>query len=314
METSAGFRLGFPYALHAPGLYGPSFGGHGSEPGPPRPGRGAGSSPSSGQRAEVADIGDELRSDDESPVPLRLVPPTPCFGVAAVHPSALPGGAESSSNSLQSPYHPSSRGVSHSQGPRHLPSSVVSVGARPSLVAVAATATSLSSRGRERPGSPPTEPGSATGGSVPTTTRKHRHAKTMRLSINARERRRMHDLNDALDELRSVIPYAHSPSVRKLSKIATLLLAKNYILMQANALEELRRIIAYMNQAGGVAIPAAAAGPLSACCPTPLQTPVPPSHHHPGDGGKLQGSGSGLFSAFGSPINGTSDSGGDAKP
>lgn len=45
----------------------------------------------------------------------------------------------------------------------------------------------------------------------------------------------MHDLNDALDELRSVIPYAHSPSVRKLSKIATLLLAKNYILMQGTA-------------------------------------------------------------------------------
>lgn len=56
----------------------------------------------------------------------------------------------------------------------------------------------------------------------------------------------MHDLNDALDELRSVIPYAHSPSVRKLSKIATLLLAKNYILMQANALEELRRLITYL--------------------------------------------------------------------
>lgn len=68
----------------------------------------------------------------------------------------------------------------------------------------------------------------------------------MRLNINARERRRMHDLNDALDDLRSVIPYAHSPSVRKLSKIATLLLAKNYILMQANALEELRRLIAYL--------------------------------------------------------------------
>lgn len=56
----------------------------------------------------------------------------------------------------------------------------------------------------------------------------------------------MHDLNDALDDLRSVIPYAHSPSVRKLSKIATLLLAKNYILMQANALEELRRLITYL--------------------------------------------------------------------
>jgi hypothetical protein len=59
-----------------------------------------------------------------------------------------------------------------------------------------------------------------------------RAAKMARLSINARERRRMHDLNDALDDLRHVIPYAHSPSVRKLSKIATLLLAKNYILMQ----------------------------------------------------------------------------------
>ncbi|XP_018361408.1 PREDICTED: class E basic helix-loop-helix protein 23 [Trachymyrmex cornetzi] len=44
----------------------------------------------------------------------------------------------------------------------------------------------------------------------------------------------------------SVIPYAHSPSVRKLSKIATLLLAKNYILMQGNALEELRRVIAVL--------------------------------------------------------------------
>ena len=72
--------------------------------------------------------------------------------------------------------------------------------------------------------------------------------KTVRLNINARERRRMHDLNDALDELRAVIPYAHSPSVRKLSKIATLLLAKNFILMQANALEESRRVISYMNQ------------------------------------------------------------------
>ncbi|KAG9355235.1 hypothetical protein JZ751_000073 [Albula glossodonta] len=72
--------------------------------------------------------------------------------------------------------------------------------------------------------------------------------KTLRLNTNARERRRMHDLNDALDELRSVIPYAHSPSVRKLSKIATLLLAKNYILMQAQALDEMRKLVAYLNQ------------------------------------------------------------------
>jgi hypothetical protein len=71
----------------------------------------------------------------------------------------------------------------------------------------------------------------------------------------------MHDLNDALDELRGVIPYAHSPSVRKLSKIATLLLAKNYILMQANALDELRRLIAVMNSSG-VTLPP---GVASAC-------------------------------------------------
>ena len=89
--------------------------------------------------------------------------------------------------------------------------------------------------------------------------KKARTGKLARLSINARERRRMHDLNDALDELRHCIPYAHSPSVRKLSKIATLLLAKNYILMQSNALDELRRLVAYLCQVSGIAIPTSAA-------------------------------------------------------
>ncbi|OCT74771.1 class E basic helix-loop-helix protein 22 [Xenopus laevis] len=90
---------------------------------------------------------------------------------------------------------------------------------------------------------------------VPGGGKKSKEQRVLRLNINARERRRMHDLNDALDELRSVIPYAHSPSVRKLSKIATLLLAKNYILMQAQALDEMRRLVAYLNQ--GQAISAA---------------------------------------------------------
>ncbi|XP_056634935.1 uncharacterized protein LOC130444006 [Diorhabda sublineata] len=90
---------------------------------------------------------------------------------------------------------------------------------------------------------------------------KNRQGKAVRLNINARERRRMHDLNDALDELRSVIPYAHSPSVRKLSKIATLLLAKNYILMQANALEEMKRIISYLQGTAGAAVGAAIVTP-----------------------------------------------------
>ncbi|KAM4544406.1 class E basic helix-loop-helix protein 22 [Fundulus diaphanus] len=95
----------------------------------------------------------------------------------------------------------------------------------------------------------------AAGGKVEGGGKKTKEQKMLRLNINARERRRMHDLNDALDELRAVIPYAHSPSVRKLSKIATLLLAKNYILMQAQALEEMRRLVAYLNQ--GQAISAA---------------------------------------------------------
>ncbi|GFN83055.1 class e basic helix-loop-helix protein 22 [Plakobranchus ocellatus] len=95
--------------------------------------------------------------------------------------------------------------------------------------------------------------------------------KFVRLNINSRERRRMHDLNDALDELRSVIPYAHSPSVRKLSKIATLLLAKNYILMQAHALEEMRRIIAYLNQH---------ASPLGAITTIDASLPYSAHHHH----------------------------------
>ncbi|XP_028850039.1 class E basic helix-loop-helix protein 23 [Denticeps clupeoides] len=89
--------------------------------------------------------------------------------------------------------------------------------------------------------------------------KKPKEQRSLRLSINARERRRMHDLNDALDGLRSVIPYAHSPSVRKLSKIATLLLAKNYILMQAQALEEMRRLVAYLNQGQSITSPVPAA-------------------------------------------------------
>ncbi|BHF66246.1 Class E basic helix-loop-helix protein 23 [Sparganum proliferum] len=80
-----------------------------------------------------------------------------------------------------------------------------------------------------------------------------------RLTINARERRRMHDLNAALDELRSALPYGHSPSVRKLSKIATLLLAKNYILMQANALGELKRLFVLLKERNLLPVTLAAA-------------------------------------------------------
>ncbi|EFO87444.1 hypothetical protein CRE_30128 [Caenorhabditis remanei] len=59
---------------------------------------------------------------------------------------------------------------------------------------------------------------------------------------------RMHDLNEALDDLRAVIPYAHGGSVRKLSKIATLLLAKNHIIMQAKAIEELSELVSELKK------------------------------------------------------------------
>lgn len=74
-----------------------------------------------------------------------------------------------------------------------------------------------------------------------------RKSKAVRLSINARERKRMHDLNDALDDLRSVIPHTPSPNIRRLSKIATLLLAKNYILMQEQAIQEMRKLLGNQN-------------------------------------------------------------------
>ena len=88
----------------------------------------------------------------------------------------------------------------------------------------------------------------------------------------------MHDLNDAMDDLRSVIPYAHSPSVRKLSKIATLLLAKNYILMQANALEEMRKLVTYLSHTAGVPMPVLPGAPGLGPLPLSLHSPGEPPH------------------------------------
>ncbi|PVD29243.1 hypothetical protein C0Q70_11840 [Pomacea canaliculata] len=120
----------------------------------------------------------------------------------------------------------------------------------------------------------------------------------LRLKINSRERRRMHDLNAALDGLREVMPYAHGPSVRKLSKIATLLLARNYILMLNNSLEEMKKLVSDIYQthpppvrgggggggtAGGGGHHAQLHVPLPAV-PSPTTGPAPaphPPHHHP---------------------------------
>ncbi len=91
--------------------------------------------------------------------------------------------------------------------------------------------------------------------------------KDLRLKINSRERQRMHDLNSALDGLREVMPYANGPSVRKLSKIATLLLAKNYILMLQSSIDEMKKLV---NNVYGQAAPAA----VAAAAPTAPVSPV----------------------------------------
>lgn len=56
-----------------------------------------------------------------------------------------------------------------------------------------------------------------------------------RIKANARERSRMHGLNDALENLRSIMPC--QSKTQKLSKIETLRLARNYICALSEALE-----------------------------------------------------------------------------
>ncbi|XP_052807561.1 oligodendrocyte transcription factor 2-like [Mya arenaria] len=107
----------------------------------------------------------------------------------------------------------------------------------------------------------------------------------LRLKVNSRERKRMHDLNSALDGLREVMPYAHGPSVRKLSKIATLLLAKNYILMLTNSLDEMKKLVSdvYRSDKRGSQPPPAPAIPALHSPTTSTQPPPPPptAHGHP---------------------------------
>ena len=105
----------------------------------------------------------------------------------------------------------------------------------------------------------------------------------LRLKVNSRERKRMHDLNSALDGLREVMPYAHGPTVRKLSKIATLILARNYIMMLSASLSEMRRLLAESYSVNGQLTQtmhargstAAAAGVI-APTPSSLGAPVTP--------------------------------------
>ncbi|XP_019731774.1 oligodendrocyte transcription factor 4 [Hippocampus comes] len=113
----------------------------------------------------------------------------------------------------------------------------------------------------------------------------------LRLKVNSRERKRMHDLNQAMDGLREVMPYAHGPSVRKLSKISTLLLARNYILMLSSSLEEMKKLVGDVYGANA-AVQSRTAHPSITPAASPAHLPLHPlaqslhslvgtSQHHP---------------------------------
>ncbi|XP_072300186.1 oligodendrocyte transcription factor 1 [Eucyclogobius newberryi] len=83
----------------------------------------------------------------------------------------------------------------------------------------------------------------------------------LRRKINSRERRRMQDLNVAMDALREVmVPYASNPASaqtpgRRLSKISTLVLARNYILLLGSSLQEMRRLLGEIGGTGATSAP-----------------------------------------------------------
>uniref|UniRef100_A0A4W4GWC8 Oligodendrocyte transcription factor 1 n=1 Tax=Electrophorus electricus TaxID=8005 RepID=A0A4W4GWC8_ELEEL len=78
----------------------------------------------------------------------------------------------------------------------------------------------------------------------------------LRRKINSRERKRMQDLNLAMDALREVmhpyLPPGASPNGRRLSKISTLVLARNYILLLGSSLQEMRRLLGEVSIGAGV--------------------------------------------------------------
>ncbi|XP_036396720.1 oligodendrocyte transcription factor 1 [Megalops cyprinoides] len=90
----------------------------------------------------------------------------------------------------------------------------------------------------------------------------------LRRKINNRERKRMQDLNVAMDALREVmVPYSSpaaqshphhgqpgAPPGRRISKISTLILARNYILLLGSSLQEMRRLLGEVSVGVGVGV------------------------------------------------------------
>eukprot|EP00095_Tigriopus_kingsejongensis_P011206 maker-scaffold263_size232787-snap-gene-1.21 protein:Tk11206 transcript:maker-scaffold263_size232787-snap-gene-1.21-mRNA-1 annotation:"neurogenic differentiation factor 1-like" len=110
---------------------------------------------------------------------------------------------------------------------------------RGKLPAVSTTASKILPMGGIPSMASPTNAGNAGGGGrrkKPCLSARERNVR--RIESNERERLRMHGLNEAFQGLREVIPHVHQS--RKLSKIETLSLAKNYIMALTNVICEMR--------------------------------------------------------------------------
>ncbi|VDO76660.1 unnamed protein product [Haemonchus placei] len=97
----------------------------------------------------------------------------------------------------------------------------------------------------------------------------------LRTSINSRERKRMHDLNEALEELRSCLPYSQDQSARKMSKINTLLLACNWIRQLTIRNHELQKQVAALRGEDRISIPIGPPPPSSQSTNTFTLSPGP---------------------------------------
>ncbi|KAK3097983.1 hypothetical protein FSP39_015046 [Pinctada imbricata] len=81
----------------------------------------------------------------------------------------------------------------------------------------------------------------------------------------------MHDLNSALEGLRQVMPYSNGPNVKKLSKMSTLLLARNYIVMLTRSLDEMKKLVQDLSANKPVPMPT-----MSPTAPIPDGRPTAP--------------------------------------
>uniref|UniRef100_A0A0K0F1Q6 BHLH domain-containing protein n=1 Tax=Strongyloides venezuelensis TaxID=75913 RepID=A0A0K0F1Q6_STRVS len=63
----------------------------------------------------------------------------------------------------------------------------------------------------------------------------------IRTCINSRERKRMHDLNNAMEDLRQSLPFSNNANCRKMSKINTLIMATSYIKQMKKHIDDVEK-------------------------------------------------------------------------